>query len=76
MSPPPPTPPTPRGWGYLDFLFLKEAYVYVGCILMKFGFSMGGGDWAYFAKKAPNLAQIGCFSAENGILKGPKIMFF
>ncbi len=29
-----------------------------------------------FAKKAPNLVKIGCFSAENGILKGPKIVFF
>ncbi len=29
-----------------------------------------------FAKKAPNLAQIECFSVENGILKGPKVVLF
>ena len=36
-------------------------------------------NWLYFGEyyqKEPNLAQIGCTSAENGILKGPKIGLF
>ena len=30
----------------------------------------------FATQKAPNLAKIGCFSAENGILQGPKIVLF
>ena len=32
-----------------------------------------GVFWANYYKKAPNLAKIGCFSFENGILMGGKL---
>ena len=60
------------------------------CIFMKFGISMGLGvlhwpnapnlqNWVYFWKILPQNTQFGpnlCFSAENGVLKGPKIVLF
>ncbi len=66
-----------RGGGYS--FFVNEIW---------YGISMGGfpslTQCAQFAKlgvfggnfpkKAANLAQIGCFSAENGTLNGPKIV--
>ena len=62
------------------------------CIFMKFGISLEGGGGSVtdlirpickigcilgnFAKKALNLAQIGCFSAENGIIEGSQNCVF
>ena len=34
-----------------------------------------GVFWGILPKKASNLAQIMCFSAENGILKVPQLCF-
>ncbi len=78
------------GGCYSVYAGIRICACLLGCMFMKFGISMGGFPsltqctqfaklgvfWEILSTKHPIWLKFGVFPAENGILKGPKIVLF